>query len=76
MGKKSEVLSELHNVALTYRQARLDEAKAREGFINAIKQAVDFGVTHDEISRYCFIDPDTNNHISRQRVSQFVKERK
>lgn len=63
--------------ATDFREMQHQTAVAREYFIDTILEAKDAKATQQEIAERCVIDPlKPTQHLSRQRVAQFIDERK
>lgn len=75
---KKIALEEVHEAAEDFRESQASTLRDRERFIDAIMAARRVGATQQEIADRCVIDPDDpeGNHLSRQRVAQFINERK
>lgn len=76
MTDKEIKLDEVEAAAETYRLARRAVFLARENFIDAIMQARAAKVTQQSIAERSVIDPYGTKPMSRQRVTQFIEERK
>jgi hypothetical protein len=72
---KQVALDEVHQAAETFRQAQQATSQAREAFIDKIIEARDLKATQQEIAEQCVTD-EPEGHLSRQRVAQFINERK
>lgn len=64
------VVSDKHTM---YRHAQEDMHDSREAFIDAIVEAKGANATQEEIAAQC---PTPDGPLSRQRIAQFLKERK
>lgn len=74
---KEESLEAVGEAAENYRESQQSTARHREIFIDTIMDAKDAKATQQEIAQRCVIEPDnTKKHLSRQRVAQFINERK
>lgn len=75
---KKIALQEVYESAEDYRESQQATLRAREKFIDTIVQARSSKATQQEIAEQCVIDPDDpdGQHLSRQRVAQFLSERK
>lgn len=75
---KKTALEEVEQAAEDFREAQAGTLRARERFIDAIVTAREANATQQEIAERCVIDADDpdGNHLSRQRVAQFIKERR
>lgn len=70
-------LDEVLQAAEDYREAQAATLRARERFVDSIIEAKDAKATQAEIAQRCVIEPDNpNKHLSRQRVAQFIDERR
>lgn len=68
-------LEEVIAAAEEFRQARMAQYQARERFIDTLVAAHEARCTQRQIAERCVIEPGQTDHISRQRVSQFIEER-
>lgn len=73
---KDSALTLLFDAAEDYRATQLAMGKARERFIDAIITAKRAQATHNEIAEQCVIEVGNSQHLSRQRISQFIDERR
>lgn len=75
---KKLALEEVEGAANDFREAQQAQRDARERFIDKIVEARSVKATQQEIAERCVVDPDDpeGNHLSRQRVAQFLDERK
>jgi hypothetical protein len=74
---KQQALQEVFDAAEDYREMQRATLKAREIFIDKIVDAKTAKATQQEIAERCVIEPDNpNKHLSRQRVAQFIDERR
>lgn len=74
---KEAALDAVGEAAENYRESQQSTSRHREMFIDAIMEAKDSKATQQEIAERCVIEPDnTSKHLSRQRVAQFINERK
>lgn len=77
MSDKQDKLQAVFEAAEDYRESQNSTARARERFIDSIMDAKDAKATQAEIAQRCVIEPDNaNKHLSRQRVAQFIDERR
>jgi hypothetical protein len=61
----------------TAQQAVAPGGRIREKFIDAIMDAKDEKASQREIAERCVIEPNNpTKHVSRQRVAQFIEERR
>lgn len=70
---KQDALQYVADKHVEYRRAQMDMSDAREAFIDALVEAKDAKATQEEIAAQCQT-PD--GPLSRQRIAQFLKERK
>lgn len=74
---KEAALDAVGEAAENYRESQQSTGRHREMFVDAIIDATDAKATQQEIAERCVVEPDnTNKHLSRQRVAQFINERK
>jgi hypothetical protein len=74
---KEAALDSVAEAAEDYRESQDATGRARERFIDSIIDAKDAKATQQEIAQRCVIESDnTQKHLSRQRVAQFINERK
>jgi hypothetical protein len=75
---KKLALDEVGDAAEDFREMQHQVHLARERFIDTMVAAREANATQQEIAERCVIDPDDpeGEHLSRQRVAQFLKERK
>jgi len=73
MSAKDEALQAVEDKHTEYRYAQEDMHRAREAFIDSLVEAKDAKCTQEEIASKCQT-PD--GPLSRQRIAQFLKERK
>lgn len=74
---KEAKLQEVYEAAEYYRESQAKTARAREQFIDSIMDAKAARATQYEIAERCVIEPDNpTKHLSRQRVAQFIDERR
>lgn len=74
---KDDRLQEVFDAAEHYRESQAAMLRAREDFIDAIIDAKSARATQQEIAERCVIEPDNpSKHLSRQRVAQFIDERR
>jgi hypothetical protein len=75
---KKTALDDVEAAAEDYREAQAQTKRERERFIDMIMDAKAARATQQEIAERCVIDPDdpTGRHLSRQRVAQFMNERR
>lgn len=75
---KKTALDEVYEAAEDYRESQSATYKARERFVDSILDARTAKATQQEIAERCVIDPDDpqGQHLSRQRVAQFINERR
>lgn len=75
---KKLALDEVGDTAEDFREMQHQMHLARERWIDAMVAARAVNATQQEIAERCVIDPDDpeGEHLSRQRVAQFLKERK
>lgn len=75
---KKTALEEVYEAAEDYREAQAATKNARERFVDRILDARTAKATQQEIAERCVIDPDDpqGEHLSRQRVAQFIDERR
>lgn len=74
---KEAALDAVGEAAEHYRESQQSTGRARERFIDAIMDAKDAKATQQEIAQRCVLEPDnTSQHLSRQRVAQFMNERR
>jgi hypothetical protein len=74
---KASKLKEVLEAAEDYREAQQATQRARERFVDSIVAAKDAKATQQEIAERCVIEPDNpQKHLSRQRVAQFIDERR
>jgi hypothetical protein len=67
----------VYEAATEYRESQAHAVQARERFIDAIMEAKGARATQEEIAQRCVIEPgNPNKHLKRQRVAQFMSERK
>lgn len=70
---KQDALSYVELKHHEYRNAQMNMSDAREAFIDALVEAAEAKATQEEIASKCQT-PD--GPLSRQRIAQFLKERK
>ena len=74
---KEAALDAVGEAAEEYRESQNSTGRAREAFIDAIMEAKEAKATQQEIAQRCVIEPDdTSKHLSRQRIAQFMNERR
>ena len=75
---KKSALDDVEEAAEDFRESQAATARARERFVDRIQDARSARATQQEIADRCVIDPDDPNgeHLSRQRVAQFIDERR
>jgi hypothetical protein len=77
MSEKDDKLQEVFEAAEYYRESQANTARARERFVDSIMDAKAAKATQYEIAERCVIEPDNpTKHLSRQRVAQFIDERR
>ncbi len=75
--EKKAALEKVYAAAEDYRETQAMALRARERFIDTIVDAKAAKATQQEIADNCPIEPDNpTKHLSRQRVAQFLNERK
>ena len=70
---KQEALQYVENKHEEYRHVQEDMHDSREAFIDALVEAKNANCTQEEIAARC-LTPD--GPLSRQRIAQFLKERR
>lgn len=75
---KKTALEEVYQAAEGFRESQAATSRARERFVDSILNARASKATQQEIAERCVIDPDDpqGQHLSRQRVAQFIEERR
>jgi hypothetical protein len=76
---KEDKLQRVYETAEAFRVAQQSVApggRIREEFIDSIMDAKDAKASQREISERCVIEPNSSKHVSRQRVAQFIEERR
>lgn len=75
---KKTALEEVYDTAEDFRESQAATKRARERFVDAILSARQAKATQQEIAERCVIDPDDpqGQHLTRQRVAQFIDERR
>jgi len=75
---KKTALEEVYEAAEDFRESQASTARARERFVDKILAARSAKATQQDIAERCVIDPDDpqGKHLSRQRVAQFIDERR
>lgn len=77
MNEKEVALEAVGEAAEDYRESQDATGRARERFIDSIIDAKDSKATQQEIAQRCVLESDDpSRHLSRQRVAQFINERK
>lgn len=72
-------LEEVYDAHEAFREAQRAAADAREAWIDAMVEAKKAKATQQEIAEQCVVEDDLRDegdHLSRQRVAQFLSERK
>lgn len=74
---KEAALDAVGEAAENYRESQQSTERHREMFVDSIIEAKEAKATQHEIAQRCVVEPDNpNKHLSRQRVAQFINERK
>lgn len=75
--EKFNALDAVYEAAEYYRESQQGTARARERFVDSIMEAKKAKATQEEIAERCVIEADNpHQHLSRQRVAQFINERR
>lgn len=77
MSSKQDALERVHQAAEAYRLSQHATQRARERFVDSLMDARAAKATYEELAHESVIVPnDPGKHVSRQRVAQFMNERK
>ncbi len=74
MSEKKQALEDVESAFVDYRVMQEGALQARESFIDSIVEARDAKASQQEIAECCAVPGD--KHLSRQRVHQFLDERR